>query len=167
MLPLSSVREATVFPKSFSPFAHNRTTLMSRTLGLFSHIIVNVNGGATGAKLLAITGHGQLVSSLCTNGPHIRTRVCAKLANRFTRGTNTYTVVHNIEGAASFRCRHAVRTAGRHVCPSVAAMVLFAPSPITSVSSSAIHRILSFNHSIRRFVPGKVSVGGCLWARSL
>lgn len=117
---------ATICPKSFSPIAGKRLSVVGHTTGVGSRLVITILVGDTGRPLFAMRRQITLLRRYYGSVPGIAIRDFSNLAMRFTGGHHTSIVIQNLQTIASFRGRVRLTRAGRTLVPNVRAVFLTA-----------------------------------------
>ncbi len=151
-----------IFPGSFDPFTCGHEAIIEQATPLFDKIIVAIGHNITKRGILDVEQRKRLVDDLYLDNPNVECQIYRGLTGDFALEVGAVAMIRGVRNTLDFEQEKILESTNRRLYPSLATILMFTPSTLVDVSSSAVRELLAFGRDVNEFLPEGVDINNYL-----
>ncbi|MFI3293422.1 MAG: pantetheine-phosphate adenylyltransferase [Rikenellaceae bacterium] len=152
-----------IFPGSFDPFTRGHAAIIKQAEPLFDKIIIAIGHNITKRGILEETERKRLIDELYTSNPKIECQIYTGLTGDFAQRVNAVAMIRGVRNTIDFEQEKILESTNRRLYPSLTTVLMFTPSSVVDVSSSAVRELLAFGRDVSEFLPEGVDINNYMY----
>ena len=151
------MKKTAIFPGSFDPFTIGHASIVKRGLPLFDEIVIGVGVNENKKTLFTPEQRVRAISELYDHLPQIRVESYDDLTIDFARRMQASYILRGLRSVKDFEYERDIANMNFRLS-GIETILLFTEPHYSSISSSVVRELISFDKDVSDFLPHKHSL---------
>ncbi len=151
-----------IFPGSFDPFTRGHQAIIEQAMPMFDRVVIAIGHNVAKRGILEVEQRKKMIDDLYQLNPQIECQIYRGLTGDFAQSVGATTMIRGVRNTIDFEQEKILESTNRRLYPSLTTILMFTPSTLVDVSSSAIRELLAFGHDVSDFLPKGVNINNYL-----
>ena len=141
-----------IFPGTFDPFTIGHYSIVTRALTFMDEVTIGIGINENKNTYFPIEKRVEMIQKLYKNEPRIKVMSYDCLTIDFAQQVDAQFIVRGIRTVKDFEYEETIADINRKLA-GIETILLFTEPELTSISSTIVRELLSYNKDISMFIP--------------
>ncbi len=152
------MEQVAIFPGSFDPFTRGHAAIIEQAEPLFDRIIIAIGHNIAKRGILEVDQRKRLIDEFYSENPKVECHIYQGLTGDFAMSVGAKAMIRGVRNTIDFEQEKILEATNRRLYPSLTTILMFTPSSLVDVSSSAVRELLAFGRDVSEFLPVGVDI---------